>query len=136
MEKITLIVRFAMDDTQQQLINLNRKVEQLYDMVERMNYQMTAMMSTKQASREEKQHHRAETKSMMISDANSGSYSLGMMDHKDILQDETHQNSMTNSGNDANWSTDIQIRRLTAQLTAAYHRIAALEEQLLSHRIH
>ena len=75
MEKITFIVRFAMDGTQQQLTNLNRK-------------------------------------------------------------DETHQNSMTNSGNDANWSTDIQIRRLTAQLTAAYHRIAALEEQLLSHRIH
>ncbi|GFE69993.1 hypothetical protein [Chroococcus sp. FPU101] len=125
-----------MDGTQQQLINLNRKVEQLYDMVERMNYQITALMSTKQASREEKQQYRAETDTWMISDSNSGSYSLGMMDHKDILQDETHQNSMTNSGNDANWSTDIQIRRLTAQLTAAYHRIAALEEQLLSHRIH
>jgi hypothetical protein len=31
---------------------------------------------------------------------------------------------------------EIQIQRLTAQLTAAYNRIAALEEQLLLKRIH
>jgi hypothetical protein len=31
---------------------------------------------------------------------------------------------------------DIQIQRLTAQLTAAYNRIAALEEQLVANRIH
>ncbi|QQE63879.1 hypothetical protein GFS31_05500 [Leptolyngbya sp. BL0902] len=36
---------------------------------------------------------------------------------------------------DANLSQDIQIQRLTAQLTAAYHRIAALEEQLLATRV-
>ncbi len=34
------------------------------------------------------------------------------------------------------FADEIQIRRLTAQLTAAYNRIAALEEQLLSYRIH
>jgi len=28
------------------------------------------------------------------------------------------------------------VQRLTAQLTAAYNRIAALEEQLLARRIH
>lgn len=123
-----------MDGTQQQVLNLSRKVDLLYDMVERMSYQITTLMATKQPLREEKQHPEAET--LMISDANSASYTLSMMEHKDILQDEGHQNSMTNSSNDANWSTDIQIRRLTAQLTAAYHRIAALEEQLLSHRIH
>ena len=31
-------------------------------------------------------------------------------------------------------SPDLQIRRLTAQVTAAYNRIAALEEQLLAQR--
>jgi hypothetical protein len=30
---------------------------------------------------------------------------------------------------------EIQVQRLTAQLTAAYNRIAALEEQLLSRRV-
>jgi hypothetical protein len=32
-------------------------------------------------------------------------------------------------------SADLQIRRLTAQLTAAYHRIAALEEQIMAQRL-
>ncbi|NEO26340.1 MAG: hypothetical protein F6K03_05435, partial [Kamptonema sp. SIO4C4] len=32
------------------------------------------------------------------------------------------------------FAPDLQVRRLTAQVTAAYHRIAALEEQLLAQR--
>ncbi len=36
---------------------------------------------------------------------------------------------------DKNITPEIQIQRLTAQLTAAYNRIAALEEQLLLKRI-
>lgn len=125
-----------MDGTQQQIINLNRKVDQLHDIVERMSYQITTLISGKQLSFAEKQHHN-EVESLLISDtSNSGSYSLSMMEHKDILQDDSHQGNMTNGSNDANWSADIQIRRLTAQLTAAYNRIAALEEQLLSYRIH
>lgn len=125
-----------MDGTQQQIINLNRKVDQLHDIVERMSYQVTTLISAKQSPFTEKQYHN-EVESLLISDtSNSGSYSLGMMEHKDILQDDSHQGNTTNGGNDANWSADIQIRRLTAQLTAAYNRIAALEEQLLSYRIH
>lgn len=125
-----------MDGTQQQIINLNRKVDQLHDIVERMSYQITTLTSAKQPIFNEKQH-RHEVESLLISDSsNSGSYSLSMMEHKDILQDDSHQGNMANGGNDANWSADIQIRRLTAQLTAAYNRIAALEEQLLSYRIH
>lgn len=34
------------------------------------------------------------------------------------------------------FSSDVQIQRLTAQLTAAYNRIAALEEQLMAARVH
>jgi hypothetical protein len=39
-------------------------------------------------------------------------------------------------GGEKNITPEIQIQRLTAQLTAAYNRIAALEEQLLLKRIH
>jgi hypothetical protein len=35
-----------------------------------------------------------------------------------------------------NITADLQVQRLTAQLTAAYNRIAALEEQLLAQRTH
>ncbi|PSF37557.1 hypothetical protein C7H19_10350 [Aphanothece hegewaldii CCALA 016] len=126
-----------MDGTQQQIVNLNRKVDQLHDIVERMSYQITALISAKQLSSTEKQLHRQDLEPLMISDtSNNGSYSLSMMEHKDIIQDDSHKGNMTNGSNDPNWSSDIQIRRLTAQLTAAYNRIAALEEQLLSYRIH
>ncbi|NJK62026.1 MAG: hypothetical protein HC921_04460 [Synechococcaceae cyanobacterium SM2_3_1] len=34
------------------------------------------------------------------------------------------------------FAPEAQVQRLTAQLTAAYNRIAALEEQLLAQRMH
>jgi hypothetical protein len=58
-----------------------------------------------------------------------------LYDHKDILRDRGGQDTRSGGG-DTPLSDEIQIRRLTAQLTAAYNRIAALEEQLLSYRIH
>lgn len=56
-------------------------------------------------------------------------------DHKDILNDEPHFGLDQLTGNQA-LSPEIQVQRLTAQLTAAYNRIAALEEQLLAFRGH
>ena len=55
--------------------------------------------------------------------------------HKDILVDDRNEQNSVNSTKEQDLSPDIQIRRLTAQLTAAYNRIAALEEQLLASRI-
>lgn len=55
-------------------------------------------------------------------------------DHKDVLTDSDYPHS--DLGSDRELSPELQIRRLTAQLTAAYNRIAALEEQLLSKRVH
>lgn len=55
--------------------------------------------------------------------------------HKDILSDDYYVNSSTMVREETMLSADIQIQRLTAQLTAAYNRIAALEEQLLSKRM-
>lgn len=56
------------------------------------------------------------------------------MEHKDVLIDGIYLD-MHRQGGD-NITPEIQIQRLTAQLTAAYNRIAALEEQLLRERIH
>lgn len=56
-------------------------------------------------------------------------------DHKDILNDEPHFGIDQLTGNQS-LSPEIQVQRLTAQLTAAYNRIAALEEQLLTYRAH
>ncbi|MGK7918355.1 MAG: hypothetical protein AB4038_22945 [Prochloraceae cyanobacterium] len=59
-----------------------------------------------------------------------------VMEHKDILLDGSNWENDINPQSEHTLSPDIQIRRLTAQLTAAYNRIAALEEQLLARRIH
>lgn len=60
-------------------------------------------------------------------------------DHKDILKDPSdNKNNRTLSQfcyrEDDNVSCEDKLQRLTAQLTAAYQRIASLEEQLISHR--
>ncbi|WP_197064914.1 hypothetical protein [Leptolyngbya sp. KIOST-1] len=65
--------------------------------------------------------------------------SLGLLDsvceHKDILLDSSYLD-LDRQNTETTFSPDVQIQRLTAQLTAAYNRIAALEEQLLASRVH
>jgi hypothetical protein len=56
-------------------------------------------------------------------------------EHKDILLDSSYLD-LDRQNAETTFSPDVQIQRLTAQLTAAYNRIAALEEQLLSTRVH
>jgi hypothetical protein len=57
-----------------------------------------------------------------------------MHNNKDILMDDNSLEAMTAVA-EKTMSPELQIQRLTAQLTAAYNRIAALEEQLLSRRV-
>lgn len=53
------------------------------------------------------------------------------LEHKDVLLDDNYlQNNSW--AQEQELSPELQIQRLTAQLTAAYNRIAALEEQLLA----
>ena len=57
------------------------------------------------------------------------------MSHKDVLEDVDDSALPANSDGQVILPPEMQVQRLTAQLTAAYSRIAALEEQLLSRRI-
>lgn len=54
--------------------------------------------------------------------------------HQDVLDNEDYLEDMVKC-DPPEITEDIQIRRLTAQLTAAYNRIAALEEQLVSKKM-
>lgn len=56
------------------------------------------------------------------------------MEHKDVLVDVRFPDTDQQSG-DRFLSPEVQVQRLTAQLTAAHNRIAALEDQLLSKRM-
>ncbi|MFM7370691.1 MAG: hypothetical protein ACKO2Z_23455, partial [Sphaerospermopsis kisseleviana] len=57
------------------------------------------------------------------------------LEHKDVLIDGIYPDMNMQAG-DRQITPEIQIQRLTAQLTAAYNRIAALEEQLMRQRIY
>lgn len=57
------------------------------------------------------------------------------MEHKDVLMDVAHVDSRSTNGQ-RQLTPEVQIQRLTAQLTAAYNQIAALEERLLAQRVH
>jgi uncharacterized coiled-coil protein SlyX len=56
-------------------------------------------------------------------------------EHKDILVDREHETWSSHLNGEGGLSCEWQMRRLTAQLTTAYNRIAALEEELLNRRI-
>lgn len=122
-----------MDTLQKQIKGLENKIGNLYQLVEKIGDRVDNLSSSDRkpanayslSFEQYKNHSHSEDKEM--------AYSLSH--HKDILLDETSSNGKSASTSERELSPDIQIRRLTAQLTAAYNRIAALEEQLLSHRI-
>ena len=66
----------------------------------------------------------------IISRPTIASWSNNAMNFREaVMKNESSKNI------DGEFASDIQIQRLTAQLTAAYNRIASLEEQLISKRI-
>ncbi|NJL83454.1 MAG: hypothetical protein HC890_11795 [Chloroflexaceae bacterium] len=117
-----------MDSLQSHILELDRKVERLNQMVERLGSHITAAS----IHRENRLSHSTGSNSSLL-DCERARTELAI-EHKDILVDS---NSWENSRqNEQQLSPEIQIRRLTAQLTASYNRIAVLEEQLLACRIH
>ncbi|MDV3000209.1 MAG: hypothetical protein N5P05_001815 [Chroococcopsis gigantea SAG 12.99] len=124
-----------MDGLQNQLNSLNNKVEQLQLMVEQLGKQIAAISGDRVVSI-------AEAENIICSDLEGfpsppqQPLIPSFMEHKDILSDEGTHYVKPSPNPEDHISADIQIRRLTAQLTAAYNRIAALEEQLLNrHRV-
>ena len=123
-----------MDSIQNQVATLNTRVDALQQMIEQLSNKTSEVLSEVRSS--------ASVTEYPLSGLNSrryGSSSYSSLDtsfeHKDVLVDSNFCESGTHSG-DRPLSPEIQIQRLTAQLTAAYNRIAALEEQLLAQRIH
>ena len=125
-----------MESIREQIIAVNNKVDALYNMVEQLSSQVTDVLSeTKQ------------TPENIVSDISAwrlgeGRYSYksnskidSALTHKDVLADTSYVDTGCQN-RERELAPEIQIQRLTAQLTAAYNRIAALEEQLLAQRVH
>lgn len=121
-----------MDSLQSQVTTLTTRVDALHRMIEQVNDKTTEMLAEMKG---------AAASTSMRSALHTRRYSYAghsldaAMEHKDVLAEVSYPASDSQTGDRA-LSPEIQIQRLTAQLTAAYNRIAALEEQLLSQRVH
>ena len=121
----------AIDVVQNQVLELNNKVDTLHSLLEQLTEKVSgiAMMQNLSA----RQDFKSEIGAVNVSPAAMRRASDPSMMHKDILSDEPHLEG-DKSGSPQNLSPEVQIQRLTAQLTAAYNRMAALEEQILACR--
>ena len=121
-----------MDTLKIQISQLQDKTDRLYELVEQMNNRVDILSNSQSSSVEAESYSLPNFASgVSFSDKKKSDYQLT---HKDVLVDDNNSTNSTKSNSDL--APETQIRRLTAQLTAAYNRIAALEEQLLTYRIH
>jgi peptidoglycan hydrolase CwlO-like protein len=123
-----------MDAVQKQITILSHKVDALYQVIDQLSEKVTESLSEIRQLPKQNDHSTSTINARPYS-YQSPSLMGSVMEHKDVLVD--NNNDLTNhQSSEKTLSPDIQVQRLTAQLTAAYNRIAALEEQLLSRRIH
>ena len=123
-----------MELLQQQILTLSQKLDDLCQVIEQLDSKVTQTFSECSLANTQAKHNYQENSA-------AGGYQFKgrnnlnpEMEHKDVLTDGIYLDMHRQAGD--NITPEIQIQRLTAQLTAAYNRIAALEEQLLRERIH
>lgn len=105
--------------------HLESQVQELKAAIERMPEQLAAVLLAAQDAK--KSTPTPSRYSVLTSDlVEDGSHSF-------LLDEEMPTVSSRSMGHDI--APEAQIQRLSAQLTAAYNRIAALEEQLLAQRL-
>jgi len=121
-----------MELLQKQIIALSKKVEAIYATIEQLNDKVSNYIIFEKAN-----EYQATKTDSHLQHVNEFKEKYNFFDpeleHKDVLIDDYHFNN-SSQNIDGELTSEIQTQRLTAQLTAAYNRIAALEEQLLSKR--
>lgn len=123
-----------MDTLQKQLNVLSSKVDGLHQLIEQVSNRVSEIVSECKLAPDQISHTDSE-KAINYRSYKGVSSLDSSLEHKDVLVDgDSLDAALQNS--ERKLSPEIQIQRLTAQLTAAYSRIAALEEQLISQRIH
>lgn len=123
-----------MNTLQQQINLISTKVDALYQLIEQLSNKLPDVaVECKFGANQLPYSENTSASHYQSYQAYAG---LGSsMEHKDVLADRSGVDSTIHSG-ERQLAPEVQVQRLTAQLTAAYNRIASLEEQLLSRRIH
>ena len=125
-----------MDTLEKQLLALQEKVDALYQIIEQLNIKFLASIDTGKVKLNPEAKDTVNINYSKYSNPWYQSYGDSSMEHKDVLKDHRSGESSSPTSGQQAMSTELQIQRLTAQLTAAYNRIAALEEQLVARRVH
>jgi hypothetical protein len=124
-----------MESTQNQVNALNHKVDALYQIIEQLSGKLSEVLTEIKLT----SGTSSDSSMWKVGERRYASIAPSRVDtalaHKDVLVDTNYLDPNSHS-REKDLSPEIQIQRLTAQLTAAYNRIAALEEQLLSQRVH
>ncbi len=123
-----------MDLLQEQVTILNQRIDALHQILEQVDGKTAQVLSEVRSNAANGQPSQFDMSVGHRSYQSRSSFDASMA-HKDVLIDSSYPHSDSQSG-ERTLAPEVQIQRLTAQLTAAYNRIAALEEQLLAQRIH
>lgn len=123
-----------MEPLQKQVITLSHKVDALYQVIDQLSIKVSDALSECRLAPIQGTNGMGGDGVERYSAQGYSSFKPAM-EHKDVLADGTCLDRNRQSG-EKELTPEIQIQRLTAQLTAAYNRIAALEERLLAQRIH
>ncbi|MTJ06330.1 MULTISPECIES: hypothetical protein [unclassified Anabaena] len=124
-----------MESLEKQILTLSQKVEAIYQVIERLDMRLSEALSDSSLEKLPVRENYLETKQSQVYDLTEQININAVMEHKDILMDGIVYPEINYQVRDRQITPEIQIQRLTTQLTAAYHRIAALEEQLLRQRV-
>ncbi|MBC1240348.1 hypothetical protein VF14_01610 [Nostoc linckia z18] len=124
-----------MEPLQKQILILSQKLDALCQVIEQLDIKVAQAFSECSLANTQARNNYQENSAAGGNQLKGRISSNSEMEHKDVLTDGIYID-MHRQGGDNNLTPEIQIQRLTAQLTAAYNRIAALEEQLLRERIH
>ncbi|MBK1986005.1 hypothetical protein A0J48_000305 [Sphaerospermopsis aphanizomenoides BCCUSP55] len=124
-----------MESLQKQILTLSQKVDALYQVIESLDRKLSQGLSDCFLEQTQPKNRYLENHQVENYQLKTWSNFSSDLEHKDVLIDSIYSDMNPQAG-DKQITPEIQIHRLTAQLTAAYNRIAALEEQLMRERIH
>ncbi|MGD1863572.1 MAG: hypothetical protein ACFB0D_03365 [Phormidesmis sp.] len=120
----------AMEVLEKQVLELSDKVDSLHGLIAQLAQKVDTGITSQPCTSND---ILPDSGPVNVSPAVSRRAPNPAMMHKDILSDEPYLEG-DKSSTARKLSPEIQIQRLTAQLTAAYNRIAALEEQIMAYR--
>ncbi|PPJ64102.1 hypothetical protein [Cuspidothrix issatschenkoi] len=124
-----------MESLEKQILVLSDKVDAIYSVIERLDIRLSEALSDSSAEKLppiEGYLDNNQPAYKLIEDVNISE----TLEHEDVLIDGLVYSEMNYQSRNRQVTPEIQIQRLTTQLTAAYHRIAALEEQLVRQRVY